>query len=51
MKIPFFQGKNDLDAYLEWERKVELVFNCPNYSKEKNVKLATVEFVDYAMIW
>ena len=21
-KIPFFQGKNDLEAYLEWERKV-----------------------------
>ena len=25
MKIPSFQGKNDPEAYLEWERKVELV--------------------------
>ncbi|KAH9717001.1 Endonuclease [Citrus sinensis] len=35
LKIPFFQGKNDLEAYLEWEKKVELVFDCHNYSKEK----------------
>ncbi|GKU88758.1 hypothetical protein SLEP1_g2985 [Rubroshorea leprosula] len=35
MKIPPFQGKNDPDVYLEWEKKVELVFDCHNYSKEK----------------
>ncbi|KAH9657923.1 hypothetical protein KPL70_023278 [Citrus sinensis] len=35
LKIPSFQGKNDLEAYLEWEKKVELVFDCHNYSKEK----------------
>ena len=23
MKIPSFQGKNDSETYLEWERKVE----------------------------
>ena len=33
MKIPSFQGKNDHEAYLEWERKVELVFYCHNYSE------------------
>ena len=38
MKIPSFQGKNDLEAYLEWERKVELVFYYHNYSKNKKVK-------------
>ena len=32
MKIPSFQGKNDPEAYLEWERKVELVFDCHHYS-------------------
>ena len=26
MKIPSFQGKNDPKAYLEWEKKVELIF-------------------------
>ena len=26
MKIPSFQGKNDPEVYLEWERMVEMVF-------------------------
>ncbi|XP_074565168.1 uncharacterized protein LOC141821722 [Curcuma longa] len=51
MKIPSFQGKSDPDVYLEWEKKVELVFDCHNYSEEKKVKLAAVEFIDYAIIW
>ena len=51
MKIPSFQGRNDPDVYLEWERKVDLIFECHNYSKEKKVKLATVEFCDYAIVW
>ena len=25
MNIPSFEGKNDPETYLEWERKVELV--------------------------
>lgn len=51
MKLPSFQGKNDPEVYLEWEKKVELVFECHNYSEEKKVKLAAVEFTDYAIIW
>ena len=51
MKISFFQGKNDPAAYLEWERKVELVFDCHNYSENKKVKLAIIEFSDYAIVW
>ena len=51
MKIPSFQGRNDPDVYLEWERKVELIFECHNYSEEKKVKLAAVEFSDYAIVW
>ncbi|KAH9705016.1 Endonuclease [Citrus sinensis] len=51
LQIPSFQDKNDPEAYLEWEKKVELVFDCHNYSKEKKVKLAAVEFTDYAIIW
>jgi hypothetical protein len=50
MKIPSFHGKNDLEAYLEWEKKVELIFECHNYSKEKKVKLIVIEFSDYAII-
>ena len=44
MKIPSFQGRNDPEAYLEWEKKIELIFDCHNYSKEKKVKLVVVEF-------
>ncbi|GKV43149.1 hypothetical protein SLEP1_g50481 [Rubroshorea leprosula] len=51
MKIPPFQGKNDPNLYLEWEKKVELVFDCHNYSEEKKVKLAAVEFTDYTVVW
>ncbi|KAA3461765.1 mutant gag-pol polyprotein [Gossypium australe] len=51
LAIPSFQGKSDPEAYLEWEKKIELVFDCHNYSKNKKVKLATIEFSDYAMIW
>ncbi|RDX97024.1 hypothetical protein CR513_20255, partial [Mucuna pruriens] len=36
MTISTFQGKNDPKLYLEWERKVEDVFDYHNYSKEKN---------------
>ncbi|KAL4318864.1 hypothetical protein GQ457_18G000220 [Hibiscus cannabinus] len=51
MAIPPFQGKTDPEAYLEWEKKVELVFECHNYSENKKVKLAAIEFSDYAIIW
>ena len=51
MKIPSFQGRNDPEAYLEWEKKLELIFDCHNYSEEKKVKLAVIEFTDYAIIW
>ena len=51
MKILIFQGKVDTEAYLEWEKKVESIFDCHHYSEEKKVKLAVVEFTDYALIW
>ena len=46
MKIPSFQGKNDPEVYLEWEKNVEFIFECHNYSEEKKVKLAVIEFTD-----
>ncbi|KAF7800704.1 Transposon Ty3-I Gag-Pol polyprotein [Senna tora] len=51
LSIPPFHGKSDSDVYIEWERKIELVFDCQNYSGEKKVKLATVAFTDYAIVW
>jgi hypothetical protein len=51
MKIPSFQGRTNLEVYLEWEKKIDLVFDCHNYSEEKKVKFAVIEFTDYAIIW
>ena len=42
MKIPPFQGRNNLEAYLDWELKVDQVFDIHRYSEEKKVKLATI---------
>lgn len=33
LRIPPFQGKMDPDAYLEWEKKIEYVFKCQNYTR------------------
>nr|XP_025661649.1 uncharacterized protein LOC112757266 [Arachis hypogaea] len=51
MRIPKFKGRSDLEAYLEWERNVELLFQCHNYSDVKKVRLAAVEFSYYALVW
>ena len=51
MKVSSFQGRTDPEIYLEWEKKTDLVFDCYNYSEEKKVKLAVIEFTDYAIIW
>ncbi|XP_071920674.1 uncharacterized protein [Coffea arabica] len=51
MKIPPFQGKSDPDTYLEWESRVELVFDCNNYTDAQKLRLAVVEFTDYAIVW
>ncbi|KAA3480543.1 mutant gag-pol polyprotein [Gossypium australe] len=45
------RGRADPEAYLEWEKKIELVFKCHNYSKAKKVKLVAIKFSDIAMIW
>jgi hypothetical protein len=52
LKIPNFQGKNDPEAYLEWEKKVDWIFYCHGYSgKKKKVKLVIIEFTEYVLIW
>ena len=38
MKIPSFQGRSDPEAYLEWEKKMEFIFDYHNYSEAKKVK-------------
>ena len=34
IKILMFQGRSNPEAYLEWERKMEMIFESHNYTKE-----------------
>ena len=33
LSIPPFKGKSDLEAYLEWELKIEHIFSCNTYEE------------------
>ncbi|KAL1189318.1 hypothetical protein V5N11_014321 [Cardamine amara subsp. amara] len=46
-----FQGTSDPEEYLEWEKKMEIAFNCHDYTEESKVKVAPTEFTDYALSW
>jgi len=50
LNVPPFKGRSDPDAYLDWEMKIEHEFSCNDYTKEQKVKLAAVEFSDYALV-
>ncbi|XP_058784476.1 uncharacterized protein LOC131659281 [Vicia villosa] len=51
IKVPTFQGKNDPEAYLEWETKIEQIFACNTYSNVQKVQVAALEFTEYALVW
>jgi hypothetical protein len=50
-KIPSFDGKYDLDAYLTWEMDVEQKFTCHDFPKNACVRVATSEFADFSFVW
>ncbi|KAH6788569.1 hypothetical protein C2S51_003575 [Perilla frutescens var. frutescens] len=49
--IPEFEGLHDPDTYLDWERKVEKIFDCYDFTEVKKVQLACLEFRGYATTW
>lgn len=52
MIIPSFKGMRDPEAYLEWEKKIESIFDCHNYLEEKKVKIVVFfESIDYTITW
>lgn len=51
MKISIFQGGSDSESYMEWEKKIELIFDCHNYFNEKKVKLVVIGFSNYSITW
>jgi len=42
--LPYFYGKEEVDAYLDWEMKVEQLFACHQVSEERKGPLATLRF-------
>ena len=51
LKLPVFNGESDPNVYLGWEAKVEQIFNVYEVQEDQKVKLASLEFLDYAMQW
>jgi len=49
VKLPSFNGDSDPNVYLGWEVKVEHTFNVYEVEEDQKVKLASLEFVNYAM--
>jgi len=42
--LPYFFGKDNIEAYLDWEMKVEQLFECHQVLEERKVSLATLSF-------
>ena len=51
VKLPSFSGDGDPNVYLGWEAKVEQIFNVHEVQNDQKVRLASLEFMDYAMQW
>jgi hypothetical protein len=49
--MPKFDGRSDPEDYFTWELKVEKIFRLHNYSEEKKLAMASLEFEGYALIW
>ncbi|WVZ98177.1 hypothetical protein U9M48_043646 [Paspalum notatum var. saurae] len=49
--MPKFDGGSDPETYFTWELKVDKIFRLHNYTEEKKLAMASLEFEGYALIW
>ena len=49
--IPDFEGRLDVDDFVEWLRIVEKVFDYQHTPEHKKVKIVALKFRMYASIW
>ncbi|CAM0951129.1 unnamed protein product [Alopecurus aequalis] len=49
--VPEFSGRSDPEKYLEWEMRVNQIFDNHNFSEEKKLRVASSEFTEYALVW
>jgi len=51
VKLPSFSGSNDPSLYLDWEAKIEHLFNLYKVTEDQKVRLTSLVFLDYANQW
>ena len=51
VKLSHFHRSNDIDTFLDWEMKVEQLFECYHVSEERKVPLATLSFQVHVLHW
>jgi hypothetical protein len=51
LTIPEYSGRSDPEKYLEWEMRVNQIFDGHNYSEENKVRVASMEFTECALVW
>lgn len=49
--MPMFNGRTDMDVYIEWGIRVDQIFYSHNFTEEKKVCYASIEFIEYALVW
>nr|GEZ77328.1 hypothetical protein CTI12_AA617250 [Tanacetum cinerariifolium] len=51
LDIPEYDGKLDLDEFVEWLRTVELVFDYKQTTEDNKVKIVVLKLRKYASTW
>ncbi|MGN6822131.1 MAG: hypothetical protein ACTHJ7_05085, partial [Candidatus Nitrosocosmicus sp.] len=49
--IPYFDGNKNVEAYLEWETKVDQIFEKHQLDEFRKFSMATLSFQEYARSW
>jgi len=51
VEIPEFEGKLDLDEFIEWLQTVERIFEFKEISEDKKLKIVALRLRKYASLW
>jgi len=51
VEIPEFEGKLNLDEFLEWLHTVKRIFDYKKVPEDNKVKLVALKFRKYASLW
>ena len=51
VNIPYFDGNKNVEAYLEWETKVDQIFDKHQLDEFSRFSMATLSFQEYVRSW